>query len=238
MKSFKRFLLLILVLCLSLCSVFALASCDESENGNENGGGGNGNSEGNNGNGENSQSVEYEVIVVDSFNVPVEGAKISLTIDGKQVVSKTETNAEGKVIYSASKEAQASVRATVDTVPSKYTKPNPFKNIDFESGSKSLTIVLGNKDCYTVTVKDQNGDAVVGVKLQLCFDQCLAEKPLTDENGNAYFYYNNNDQSLVPYATILELPSGYSLGDLDENEPKVYFDMGEKELEIIVVKDN
>lgn len=228
MNNLKRVLLLLLVLTLAVASVFSLASCDNTDNGDDSGDGGKENK---------GDSVTYTVVVKDEAGNAISGATVSITYDGVEKVTKKATDENGKVTYTANAAAKVGVMATVNSVPTGYKKPAVSKNIEFASGSDTLTVVVESLDTYTVTVKDQNGDAVSGIKIQLCFGEelCLKAESANSE-GKVVFYYGDTEE--VATAKIYELPSGYSYAK-DGIFDLVAFDFeeGSYEIEISVVKD-
>ena len=96
------------------------------------------------------------------------------------------------------------------------------------------TTAAGNdKVTYTVTVVDQNGDAVVGALVQMCTilengetGQCMLPMP-TDANGVRTLSWEETDF----YATITKVPDGYTT----DTTTKHYFD-GEVSITVTVTK--
>lgn len=79
---------------------------------------------------------------------------------------------------------------------------------------------------FTIYAKDQNGDAVKGVKLQACKDDgnCLMSTPTTDDEGKAYFAVTPSEGYKVKIfvnalTNALVIPEGYTYAD---TEPEKY----------------
>lgn len=79
---------------------------------------------------------------------------------------------------------------------------------------------------FTIYAKDQNGDAVKGVKLQACKDDgnCLMRTPTTDDEGKAYFAVTPSEGYKVKIfvnalTNALVIPEGYTYAD---TEPEKY----------------
>ena len=87
---------------------------------------------------------------------------------------------------------------------------------------------------YTVKVVDQNGDAVVGMSIQLCPNGvCLAEKFVTDANGEITVKLNAGSAVDVK----LEALEGYVL-PVSVNDPyHAVIAAGETEITITVTKN-
>ena len=183
MTALKKILSLVLVICM-LAAVCSLTACggkdnnDDVSNDNNNDNGGNKNV---------TTDKTYTVTVLDGENTPVEGVKLVVT-DGKSYPTAT-TDKEGKA--SVQLPADVTVSVMVTSVPNGYVKPEKVSGVYhgvFAKNSTEFTLKVekevDNKVEYTVRVVDQNGDAVVGMSIQLCPNGvCLAEKFVTNENG-------------------------------------------------------
>ncbi len=82
---------------------------------------------------------------------------------------------------------------------------------------------------YTVTVKDQNGDPVVGARVQLCTGDLCKNPVKTNDSGVATFQL----EEAVYQAKFTTLPEGYT-GD---TESYVDFPEGSNDLVLTVTKD-
>ncbi|MBQ4112782.1 MAG: hypothetical protein IJD38_08305, partial [Clostridia bacterium] len=85
------------------------------------------------------------------------------------------------------------------------------------------------KVTYTVTVKDQNGDVVVGAAVQMCDDKGCKMPAPTNENGVVTFTYNPSNYHI----TIVEAPEGYTC----DPEQSFYFEGDSTELVAVITKN-
>ena len=72
---------------------------------------------------------------------------------------------------------------------------------------------------FTIYAKDQNGDAVKGVKLQACTDTGCLNPVTTDDEGKAYYAANPSDGYEVKIFEFNGIPEGYTYAD---TEPEKY----------------
>ncbi|MBQ9151513.1 MAG: Ig-like domain-containing protein [Clostridia bacterium] len=98
-----------------------------------------------------------------------------------------------------------------------------------EASTAAVTDAPSTKVTYTVTVKDQNGDAVVGAAVQMCDDNGCKMPVPTDENGVATFTYDPSNYHI----TIVECPEGYTADPAQE----FYFEDGSYELTAVITKN-
>ena len=193
MKTLKKLLILTLVLCMT-AAMLTLTAC----------GGDNGDETNNNGNGTENNTPTgdtYTITIVDGANNPVAG--VSVMVDP---TFKTYTSDEnGKITFETDK---TGLKVAILSSPTGYeysTKAESFK-----SGSKELkltvTKVADEKITYTVTVIDQNGEAVVGAEVQLCYNGvCL---PTVETNTSGVM--TNSLKSGYEVSVLLTLPEGYT----------------------------
>jgi hypothetical protein len=85
------------------------------------------------------------------------------------------------------------------------------------------------KVTYTVIVKDQNGDVVVGAAVQMCDADTCKMPTATNEEGKAIFNYDPSNY----YVTVQEAPEGYTC----DPEQKFYFEGDATELTVVITKD-
>ena len=85
------------------------------------------------------------------------------------------------------------------------------------------------KITYTVTVKDQNGDIVVGAAVQMCDADTCKMPTATNEEGKAIFNYDPSNY----YVTVQEAPEGYTC----DPEQKFYFEGDATELTVVITKN-
>lgn len=71
------------------------------------------------------------------------------------------------------------------------------------------------KQTYTVTVLDQNGNPVSGVKLQFCDDESCRLPVTTDEDGKVSVRYDESNYHI----TLTSVPEGYTA-----EQTEFYFD--------------
>ena len=229
MKNYKKIIGLLLVVCMIVCAL-SLTACNKNKD----------NTGDNTGNGtDNTQNTDktYTVTIVDGDNSPVEGVKIVIT-DGK-TFPQTTTDASGKA---SAKLPEGTVSVMVTSTPDGYEKPEKISGAYhgvFASGSTELTITLekaatGKAD-YTVTVVDQNGDAVVGAEVQLCpGGVCLANNFTTDENGEISVEITPGK---VVNVKLVSLPGGYTPPAADESGYHASIDAGQTEITVTVTKN-
>lgn len=98
-----------------------------------------------------------------------------------------------------------------------------------ESTTEAPTEAPSTKVTYTVTVKDQNGDAVVGAAVQMCDDNGCKMPVPTDENGVVTFTYDPSNYHI----TIVECPAGYTV----DPTQSFYFAEGSTELTVEIQKN-
>ena len=85
------------------------------------------------------------------------------------------------------------------------------------------------KITYTVIVKDQNGDVVVGAAVQMCDADTCKMPTATNEEGKAIFNYDPSNY----YVTVQEAPEGYTC----DPEQKFYFEGDATELTVTITKN-
>ena len=172
-----------------IVSVLSLTACggdDENDNNTDNTNTDNTNTD--NTNGDNTATDKtYTVTVLDGDNNPVAGVKLVIT-DEKTYPNVT-TDATGKASVQLPADT-TTVKVMVTSVPDGYVKPEKVSGVYhgvFASGATEFTLKVekeaSNKSTYTVKVVDQNGDAVVGINVQLCYNGICAAAVPTDENG-------------------------------------------------------
>ena len=233
MTAFKKILSLVLVICM-LAAVCSLTACggkdnnDDVSNDNNNDNGGNNNV---------TTDKTYTVTVLDGENTPVEGVKLVIT-DGKSYPTAT-TDKDGKA--SVQLPADVTVSVMVTSVPNGYVKPEKVSGVYhgvFAKDSTEFTLKVekevDNKVEYTVRVVDQNGDAVVGMSIQLCPNGvCLAEKFVTNENGEITV-------KLTPGSAVdvkLEGLEGYTLPTPVKDSYHAVIESGVTEATVTVTKN-
>ncbi len=82
---------------------------------------------------------------------------------------------------------------------------------------------------FTVTVVDQNGDAVPNIMVQICKDSCVPKA--TDANGVAKFDFESTDGHKL---SLFACPEGYETEYVGENY--IYLEDGETEYTFEITK--
>ena len=169
--------------------------------------------------------VTYVVTVVDTDGKAVEGAVVSFTTKGGSPIPFP-TDSEGKASYRTAKELTAAVTA----VPSGYEYAKLNQKIDIDKDGKA-TITLTKKAeeaPYVIKVVDQSGNAVEGVKVQMCDDAGLCLIPTaTNEEGIANYKYQEGNFHVL----INTLVDGYTVDDMS-----VYYYFTGREVTITITK--
>ena len=98
-----------------------------------------------------------------------------------------------------------------------------------EAPTETPTEAPSTKVTYTITVKDQNGDAVVGAEVQMCDDKGCKMPAPTNENGVVTFTYDPSNYHI----TIVGCPDGYTADSAQE----YYFEEGSTELTAVITKN-
>lgn len=167
--------------------------------------GGNGDNGGNGdgGNGGDSK-VNYTVTVVDSDGAAVKGAKVTF-ITSKMDMPWT-TDADGKASYKSAD----TVKVKVTSVPAGYTYAKLNQEQSFGSDG-TLTVTLEKLEPYVIRVVDRDGNAIAGVKVQMCDEAGSCRIPrTTDADGYASYPYEEG----TFHAQLTELPDGYTVDDV------------------------
>ncbi len=131
-------------------------------------------------------------------------------------VAATETNAES----AAESVAESETVAETEAETSRVTEATPESETLGETEPAKIT--------YTVTVKDQNGDAVEGARVQMCQDELCMVPVKTNADGVATFSL----EEATYHAKLAALPEGYT-GD---TEAEFDFPAGSYELVITITK--
>ena len=237
MKNFKRIITLLLAVCM-IVSVFALTSCGGGDNGNS---GNNNSGNTNGGNSGSSNKKTYIVTIVDGDNNPVEDAKVIFT-DGTNFTPPVETDANGKA---SAELGEGTICVMLSKIPDGYEKPEkisaPYAGSYhgiFASGSNNLTIELEKKASgkveYTITILDNNGNAVVGMEVQLCpGGVCLAQNYFTNEDGEITVEIAPGEEVHIKLHNL----AGYTLPATDADGYHAVIEADETEIEIEIIKN-
>lgn len=195
----KKIISTILVACMILSLSICLLSCN---------GGGEGSDNTNSNNNQTTGKVTYTVTVVDNNGNPVKDAQIFLSPEGG-VAFPMPTDNSGKVSYKTDKKLTASVLS----VPDGYEYADLNTSLTFDANG-AVTVVVTKVEItgtdYVIRVVDQNGDAVVGAKVQMCeaANEGICLVPITtDDKGEAVYTVEEKAYK----AAITSLPAGYEL---------------------------
>ena len=233
--TFKKILSLVLACCM-IFAVLSLTSCGD-KSGNENKNDDENNNPAGNGGGEGTEKEgkTYTVTVVDGEGNLIEGVKLVIT-DEKTYPTAT-TGENGKASVSL---PEGNVSVMVTSVPDGYLKPEKVSGIYhavFTNGKAELTITLekeaSNTVTYTVKVVDQNGDAVVGIDVQICYDGICAAAVATNEDGEI-------KSELAPNTVVdvkLYNLEGYTLPDPVNGDYHAVISEGETEVTVQITKN-
>ena len=121
-----------------------------------------------------------------------------------------------------------SADTTTDTTAPETTEA-PTEAPTEEVTTEAPTEAPSTKVTYTVTVKDQNGDAVEGAAVQMCDDKGCKMPAATDANGVVTFTYDPSNY----HVTIVECPEGYTC----DPEQAFYFEGETTELIVEITKN-
>ena len=220
MKAFKKILILALALCM-MASMLALVSCNKDKGNDTDGTDGDGNST------ETPTGDSYTITVVDGANTPVAGVKVMIDPGYKTYTS----DQNGKITFETDK---TGLKVAILSAPEGYEYSS--NAVSFKKDSKELKLTVtkieDEKVTYTVTVIDQNGDAVVGAGVQLCY------------NGTCLLPVNTNDSGVMTnsltggyeVSVLLTLPDGYSKEPVSGKYHAVIPE-GETEITVTVTKN-
>lgn len=89
--------------------------------------------------------------------------------------------------------------------------------------AETTTAAATESKAVSVTVRDENGNPIQGVMLQICKDTCIPM--VTDENGVASF---NIEVTAEHKLSVLSCPEGY----VYNGEPEMYLVEGVTEYEV------
>ena len=116
-----------------------------------------------------------------------------------------------------------------DTTPATEAPTEAPVEVPTEAPTEAVTEAPSTKVTYTVTVKDQNGDAVVGAEVQMCDDKGCKMPAPTNEQGVVTFTYDPSNYHI----TIVGCPEGYTVDATQE----FHFPEGSTELTVEITKN-
>ncbi len=170
--------------------------------------------------------VNYTVTVKDADGNPIKGAIVTFNPKGVNPVPFP-TDKDGKASYRTDKE----MTATVTTVPAgyEYDKLGVAQEFDSEGNlSVVLTKAAPAGEPFIIKVVDQDGNAIEGVRVQMCDSAGTCLKSIaTNAQGEAQYDYREGDF----HAQLTELPDGYTVDD-----PEAYYDFTDSVATITLTK--
>lgn len=222
MTALKKILIIALVFCMA-ASMLTLTSCNKDKGDNNNDTENNGNN-----NNDNTPTGEtYTITVVDGANNPVAGVKVMTDPSFKTYTS----DAQGKITFESDK---TGIKVAILSAPEGYDYSSGA--VSFKSNSKELTLTVSKaadeRVTYTVTIVDQNGDAVVGAGVQLCYNGLCLPSVNTDDNG----VMTNLIKDGYEVSVLLTLPEGYSATTVSGNYHAIIPE-GQTEITVTVTKN-
>ena len=155
---------------------------------------------------EKNAKTTYTVSVVDTEGNPIAGVEVTFCPKGGTEMPWP-TDAEGKATMKTSKE----MTVKINEVPIGYKYNKLGQTLDFDTNG-NLTVTLTVLTPFVINVIDQNGNAISGVKVQMCGADGSCRMPInTDVDGIATYPYEYG----YFYAQLTTLPDGYSVEDID-----------------------
>ena len=201
-------IVLIMLLTITLCACTPGDGGDDTNNDDSNvtdDGTNNGTNNGGNTNQDDGKET-YTFTLKDEDLNPVEGASVRVNVNGANGEVKV-TDANGKVEFKVIKNAVV-VYVEVIELPELYDmETTTFAFID---GKTLITNSAVKKDVYTIKVIDNEGNAVEGVEVQLCFGTVCLEAATTKANGIITWAVAGYDVANA-YASLKKIPAGYEL---------------------------
>ena len=156
------------------------------------------------------EKVVYTVTVVDDEGNAIKGVKVTFIPKGATEMPFS-TDAEGKASHKTDKE----LTVKITSVPSGYEYSDLNKALSFDKDG-NLKVTLKKLAPFVIKVVDEQGNAVSGVKVQMCDEAGSCRMPrTTDANGEATYPYEEGSF----HAQLTVVPDGYSVED-----PAKYYD--------------
>lgn len=204
----KRFWAILLAVSLLFASCIGLVACDDGDgegSGEQTGGTDDGKDDGKDDGLSTDAKVDYTVTVLDTDGTPVMGAEVQLlNKDNNTKYPKEETDIDGKVTFSRKAGNYVAILASV---PDDYTVADFDVEYNFSNNSALIRVDLKVYPRYTIKVVDQDGNPVVGAKVQACINTLCVDFPnVTDQNGESHREIEVDSYQ----GKINALPAGYS----------------------------
>ena len=155
------------------------------------------------GNGDDGKT-EYSVIVMDANNQAIPGVVLTLSTRNYTSAQIT-TNSEGKA--TASLKAVGYVKANIVSVPEGYLVSTTEMQFEDDKTTLVISLAADTRVAHTITLVDNNGNAISGVLVQICEGGVCQTPVTTDANGKAVIRFNPSGEELK--ARVLSVPTGY-----------------------------
>ncbi len=137
---------------------------------------------------------------------------ISLLAACTAAPADSETGADTSATTCTVTEADTAAETSADTAAA--TTTDSVAVTVPETTPETVPETQDTRTTYTVTVVDQNGNPVMGARVQMCRDELCMRPVSTDESGVATFKENPDTYQ----AKLLDLPAGYT-GDTTTYHP-------------------
>ena len=210
---FKKIISAVLVVVMMFSLTLCLFACKENEN-NEN----------NNNNNQNTtpEKVTYIVTVVDTDGNPVKGVEVTFAPQGSMAIP-FDTDVDGKTSFKSDKEMSISVTK----IPSGYSYDNLNKALTIGADG-NVIVTLTKLAPFVIKVVDQDGNAISGVRVQMCDEAGSCRLPkTTGADGTASYPHEEG----IFHAQLTEIPDGYTVDD-----PAQYYNFEDGVATIVVTK--
>lgn len=185
----------ILSILLVFVSLLALFSCG-------------GNGDNNDGNADSQQKAYVYSAKVVAGTTPIVGAKVEIRNESADQKALLTTDSKGEIAKTYNEEIAGEWVAKIISIPDVYgIEKTEYlgKTYTLTNGFVKIEFAQVELPQFEVKVVDQNGDAVVGVRVQVCAgSNCRVA--MTDEAGIARFDYAEGEH----HANILIAPAGYT----------------------------
>ncbi len=193
----------------------------------------------------------YTVTVKDNNGALIQGAVVQIFVQGSSAVDKT-TGADGKLSFDApAGVSDGTLFAFVKLIslPEGYKTTSGYDSPVTLGAEKNITIQNGEKlVLYRLKLVDASGNAMSGVKAQICIGDGCKEPTLSDENGYISVYLSSSEISQGVKGKVIDANyygAANGSGGLERlDDPKdangigrgyAYFEIGETELVMPVI---
>ena len=178
----------------------------------------------------NDDKTEYSVIVMDVNNRAIPDVVLTLSTRN-YTSSQITTNSDGKA--TASLKAVGYVKANIISVPEGYLVSTTEMQFEDDKTTLVISLAADTRVAHTITLVDNNGNAISGVLVQICEGGVCQTPVTTDANGKAVIRFNPSGEELK--ARVLNLPTGYERpGDVDD-EGYIHVSAGTTEITLTLI---